>query len=197
MNILAKLYLNSVFFFFAENLTIDKGLTRREITTFLNHAVNLGCYVTNLTEPTKSELELVVYTWKKPNNDTVRQSSRAKTRANVLVVTPKSPKDFGMYECNVTKGVSSTQCRILLIRGMKYTGEYTKQASGILNKHCLLGQPNSQWHKSHFLIHNLDYCESQFLLYPLRTPSTVFSRYHLLKWNEIWDKLWLLLDVNV
>ena len=144
MNILAKLYLNSVFFFFAENLTIDKGLTRREITTFLNHAVNLGCYVTNLTEPTKSELELVVYTWKKPNNDTVRQSSRAKTRANVLVVTPKSPKDFGMYECNVTKGVSSTQCRILLIRGMKYTGEYTKQASGILNKHCLLGQPNSR-----------------------------------------------------
>ena len=144
VNILAKLYLNSVFFFFAENLTIDKGLTRREITTFLNHAVNLGCYVTNLTEPTKSELELVVYTWKKPNNDTVRQSSRAEIRGNVLVVTPKSLEDFGMYECNVTKGASSTRCRILLIRGMKYTGEYTKQVSGILNKHCLLGQPNSQ-----------------------------------------------------
>ena len=186
MNILAKLYLNSVFFFFAENLTINKGLTRREITTFLNHAVNLGCYVTNLTEPTKSELEQVVYTWKKPNNDTVRQSSRAKTHANVLVVTPKSPKDFGMYECNVTKGVSSTQCRIFLIRGMKYTGEYTKQASGILNKHCLLGQPNSRWHKSPFFIHNLDYYESQALLYPLRTRIFTIPfacQYFSFKWN--------------
>ena len=160
-----KLYLNSVSSFLAENLAIDRNLTRQEITTFLNHAVNLGCYVTNVTEPTKSELELVVYTWKKPNNDTVTQSSRAKTHANVLVVTPKSPKDFGMYECNVTKGVSSTLCRILLIRGMKYTGEYTKQASGILNKHCLLGQPNSQRHKSHFFFY------SQFRL--LRIPVSI------------------------
>lgn len=120
-------------FFFAENLTINRNLTRQEITTFLNHAVNLGCYVTNVTEPTNSSKslstpvtsELVVYTWKK-DNVTVTQSSRAKIHGNVLVVTPEFPKDFGMYECNVTNGVSSTQCRILLIRGLKYEsgGEY-------------------------------------------------------------------------
>ena len=131
-----KLYLNSVSSFLAENLAIDRNLTRQEITTFLNHAVNLGCYVTNVTnvtEPTNSSQslsspvtsELVVYTWKK-DNVTVTQSSRAKIHGNVLVVTPESPKDFGMYECNVTKGVSSTQCRILLIKGLKFesAGEY-------------------------------------------------------------------------
>ena len=133
MNILAKLYLNSVFSFLAENLAIDRNLTRQEITTFLNHAVNLGCYVANVTEPTNSSQslsspvtsELLVYTWIK-DNVTVTQSSRAKIHGNVLVVTPGSPKDFGMYECNVTNGVSSTQCRILLIRGLKYesAGEY-------------------------------------------------------------------------
>ena len=118
---------------FAENLAIDRNRTRQEITTFLNHAVNLGCYVTNVTEPTNLSQslstpvtsELFVYTWNK-DNVTVTQSSRAKIHGNVLVVTPKSPKDFGMYECNVTNGVSSTQCRILLIRGLKYesAGEY-------------------------------------------------------------------------
>ncbi|KAM7436952.1 hypothetical protein ABFA07_013325 [Porites harrisoni] len=110
-----------------ENLAIDRNLTRQEITTFLNHTVNLGCYVTNVTEPTNSSQslsspvtsELVVYTWKK-DNVTVTQSSRAKIHGNVLVVTPESPKDFGMYECNVTNGVSSIQCRILLIKGLKY-----------------------------------------------------------------------------
>ena len=127
-----KLYLNSVSSFLAENLAIDRNLTRQEITTFFNHTVNLGCYVTNVTEPTNSSQslsspvtsELVVY-WKK-DNVTVRQSSRAKIHGNVLVVTPESPKDFGMYECNVTNGVSSIQCRILLIKGLKYelAGEY-------------------------------------------------------------------------
>ena len=127
-----KLYLNFVSSFLAENLSIDRNLTRQEITTFLNHTVNLGCYVTNVTEPTNSSQslsspvtsELVVY-WKK-DNVTVRQSSRAKIHGNVLVVTPESPKDFGMYECNVTNGVSSIQCRILLIKGLKYelAGEY-------------------------------------------------------------------------
>ena len=133
MNILAKLYLNSVSSFLAENLAVDRNLTRQEITTFLNHTVNLGCYVTHVTEPTNSSQylsspvtsELVVYTWKK-DNVTLTRSSRAKIHGNVLVVTPESPKDFGMYECNVTNGVSSTQCRILLIKGLKYelAGEY-------------------------------------------------------------------------
>lgn len=128
-----KLYLNFVSSFLAENLSIDRNLTRQEITTFLNHTVNLGCYVTNVTEPTNSFQSLsspvtsepVVYTWKK-DNVTVTRSSRAKIHGNVLVVTPESPKDFGMYECNVTNGVSSTQCRILLIKGLKYelAGEY-------------------------------------------------------------------------
>ena len=128
-----KLYLNSVSSFLAENLAIDRNLTRQEITTFLNHAVNLGCYVTNVTEPTNSSQslsspvtsELVVYTWKK-DNVTVTQSSRSKIHGNVLVVTPESAKDFGMYVCNVTNGVSSTQCRIFVIKGLKYelAGEY-------------------------------------------------------------------------
>ena len=139
VNILAKLYLNSVSSFLAENLAVDRNLTRQEITTFLNHTVNLGCYVTHVTEPTNSSQslsspvtsELVVYTWKK-DNVTVTQSSRAKIHGNVLVVTPESPKDFGMYECNVTNGVSSTQCRILLIKGLKYelAGEYKTSVLG-------------------------------------------------------------------
>ena len=139
VNILAKLYLNSVSSFLAENLAVDRNLTRQEITTFLNHTVNLGCYVTNVTEPTNSFQSLsspvtsepVVYTWKK-DNVTVTRSSRAKIHGNVLVVTPESPKDFGMYECNVTNGVSSTQCRILLIKGLKYelAGEYKTSVLG-------------------------------------------------------------------
>ncbi|KAJ7377230.1 hypothetical protein OS493_030432 [Desmophyllum pertusum] len=102
-----------------ERLALDESLTRKDITTLLGHAVNLGCYVTktiNTTEtlPTQAPSPLT-YVWSKDNNS-VPQAPHS-IHGNVLVVTPGNDTDFGIYVCNVTNGVSSTGCRIELMQG--------------------------------------------------------------------------------
>lgn len=110
---------------FPEHLALDKTLTRQEITTLLGHPVNLGCYVTKANSsqtPSTPAPASLTYRWVK-GNFSVTQSPRSRIHGNVLVVTPKSDEDFGKYECNVTNGVSSTRCSILLIQGWRDNGD--------------------------------------------------------------------------
>ena len=108
-------------YFFSENLSLDENLTRHKITTVLENPVNLGCYVTNLTHISKT----LTFVWMK-DNTTVTQSAALSIHGNVLVVTPKSGKDFGVYNCEVTNGVSKTRCQITLVQGWKKSGKSCK-----------------------------------------------------------------------
>ena len=92
------------------------GLTRLEITASLGQPENLGYYA-NVTNTTS-----LTYFWAK-DNVTVTQSSTTRLYDNVLVVTPEKESDFGMYECHVTDGVTTTKCNITLLRGCNNTGE--------------------------------------------------------------------------
>ncbi|XP_029198053.2 uncharacterized protein LOC114963081 isoform X1 [Acropora millepora] len=95
-------------------LSLDENLTRHKIATVLENPVNLGCYVTNLSHISKT----LTFVWMK-DNTTVTQSAALSIHGNVLVVTPKSEKDFGVYNCEVTNGVSQTRCQIKLVQGWK------------------------------------------------------------------------------
>ena len=64
----------------------------------------------------------VTYVWLK-DNKSVPQTSNSRIHENVLVVTPTNDTDFGIYECNVTDGVSSTRCRIEVKRGWTKAGK--------------------------------------------------------------------------
>lgn len=107
---------------------MDKNLTRQEITTFLERAVNLGCYVTKTktTETVRNQATSpVTYVWLKGNNS-ISQTNKSRVHGNVLVVTPRDDTDFGTYHCDVTNGVSSTRCRIELKRGWTKAGQFLK-----------------------------------------------------------------------
>ena len=108
-------------FFFSEYLSLDENLTRLKIATVLENPVNLGCYVTNLSHISKT----LTFVWMK-DNTTVTQSAALSIHGNVLVVTPKSEKDFGVYNCEVTNGVSQTRCQIKLVQGWKNSGKSCK-----------------------------------------------------------------------
>lgn len=41
----------------------------------------------------------------------------------VLVITPTEAADFGAYQCNISNGVSSIQCRISLLQGVDKPGK--------------------------------------------------------------------------
>lgn len=105
--------------FTSEYLALDENLTRREITTVIQHPVNLGCYVTKVNSsqiPTS-----LTFVWSK-DNKSVQQSPAVSIHGNVLVVTPKTEKDFGIYKCDVTNGVSKTLCEITLVQGWTNSG---------------------------------------------------------------------------
>ena len=101
------------------------NLTRHEITTFIGQPTNLGCYATATTLTNSS----LTHSWTKDNH-TVTQSPSVRAFGDVLVVTPEKVTDFGTYECNITNGVSSTQCRILLLRGLDKPGKWIACAQG-------------------------------------------------------------------
>ena len=111
----------SLLFFFPEYLSLDENLTRHKIATVLENPVNLGCYVTNLSHISKT----LTFVWTK-DNTTVTQSAALSIHGNVLVVTPKSEKDFGVYICEVTNGLSQTRCQIKLVQGWKNSGKSCK-----------------------------------------------------------------------
>ena len=64
---------------------------------------------------------LASYVWLKENK-IIARINNSSDRASVLVVTPKDDSDFGTYRCNVTNGVSRTQCSIELKRGWTKMG---------------------------------------------------------------------------
>ncbi|KAL9951477.1 hypothetical protein ACROYT_G044143 [Oculina patagonica] len=104
-------------------LTLNMGLTRQEITTSLGQPANLGCYVN------QANTTSLTYSWTK-DNSTVTQSSNLRVYDNVLVVTPKNNTDFGVYECHVSDGVTSTKCNISLLPGCSKT-----EPEGIIQAH--------------------------------------------------------------
>lgn len=108
-------------FSFLDALELDFNITRNEITTFLGQPANLGCYATSAS----SSLE---YFWTKDNQN-VTESSKVKVFGDLLVVTPEEDKDFGVYNCNITNGVLSAQCRIRLLKGINKTGNCTLKIS--------------------------------------------------------------------
>ena len=48
------------------------------------------------------------------DSQTVTQSPRMKAFGDVVVVTAEEAADFGAYQCNITIGVSTMLCRVLL-----------------------------------------------------------------------------------
>ena len=108
---------NVFFSFTPEALELDLNLTRQEIITFLGQPANLGCHATKTL--INSSLS---YSWTKDNR-TVTQSPRVKAFDDVLVVTPEEVADFGVYQCNITNGVSSILCRVSLLQGIDKPGK--------------------------------------------------------------------------
>ncbi|XP_078354128.1 uncharacterized protein LOC144638750 isoform X2 [Oculina patagonica] len=122
-----------------ERLACDDSLTRREITTILGRKVNLGCYVnktnTGATPQTQAQSPLM-YDWFK-DNQSVPQTENSEKHENVLVITPKDDKDFGIYTCNVTNGISRTECIITLKRGWT-KAEHVTIVTGCVNISVLM-----------------------------------------------------------
>ncbi|XP_022785275.1 uncharacterized protein LOC111325678 isoform X2 [Stylophora pistillata] len=122
----------------AERLSLDTNLTRKEIITILGRKVNLGCYVTkNYPESSQTQASsLVSYVWLKENTIKARINNSS-ARGHVLVVDPKDDSDFGTYWCNVTNGVSRTQCSIKLKQGWTKT-EIVPLTTGCVNISLLM-----------------------------------------------------------
>lgn len=91
--------------------------TRKEVTTSLGQPVNLGCYANN------SGASPFIYTWTK-NNETVTESSNVQIYENMLVITPKTNADFGIYKCRIGSGSVFTVCSISLRPGCPNAGRY-------------------------------------------------------------------------
>ncbi|XP_074612599.1 uncharacterized protein LOC141866947 isoform X1 [Acropora palmata] len=89
---------------------LDMNRTRKEVTTLLGQPVNLGCYTNN------SGASPFLYTWTK-DNVTVTESSNVQIYENMLVLTPQTSADFGIYKCHIVSGSVTTVCSISLHPG--------------------------------------------------------------------------------
>lgn len=73
----------------------------------LGQPVNLGCYTNN------TGASPFYCTWTK-DNVTVTESSIVQIYENMLVITPQTSADFGIYQCHIGSDSDNTVCSISL-----------------------------------------------------------------------------------
>ena len=87
--------------------TINKELTRKEIYSLLGNPANVMCSVNN-PHP-------VHFKWTKDGEEML-DSENVKVHNNILVVTPRQLKDFGVYVCHVSSIAGKANYRIELVK---------------------------------------------------------------------------------
>ena len=87
--------------------TINKELTLKDIYSVLGNPANVMCLVSN-PHP-------VHFKWTKDGEE-VHDSENVKVHSNILVVTPRQPKDFGVYVCHMSNIAGKDNYRVELVQ---------------------------------------------------------------------------------
>ena len=107
---------------------IDTNLTRNKVYSFLGNPANLMCLATNPLP--------VRYSWTKDGHP-IGDSANIKVHSNILVVSPRTPRDFGSYVCNASNIAGSTTYTIELVQ---------RERQDISSKYKALCFRATQWH---------------------------------------------------
>ena len=89
---------------------INKALTRKQVDSSLGNRANVMCLATNPLP--------IHYKWTKDGEE-VHNSDNVKVHNNILVVTPRQRKDFGVYVCHVSNIAGNATYEIELVQRAK------------------------------------------------------------------------------